>query len=317
MKVTVVIPVFNEERYLSECLDSICYGQDFDDYEVLVVDNGSTDRSIEIARKFPVKILEKIGVRVGGVRNYGVEHAEGEIIAFLDSDCVADKKWISRGVDHLNQGWSAVGGLYLLRDSPSWVEKYWILQNSSDSEAYQKTFVGGCLFIHRNVFDSVGGFNSRLAAGEDSDLTSRLSERGFRINIFTDLNVIHLGFPDSLYSFIRRQIWHSGDAYQKLPAILIDKTFILTHLFLFGFVFFLILVLAYGFVFPAIIALAIWLGVPIIFSLKRLLRCSGRRFRVREYLMIYFIDFSYLLGRVLGLWSSFKKFVKVDSRFKN
>ena len=151
--ISIVIPCFNEEKYIGECLSSIFeLNYDLNNLEVILVDNGSSDRTIEIASQFPVKILVKKNVKVGGVRNYGVDHAKGKYIAFLDSDCVVDSDWLKNGVQHLeSQPGLVVGGQYLLRDNPSWLEKYWVLPGSKE-QVYLTTLVGGCIFIPKNIF---------------------------------------------------------------------------------------------------------------------------------------------------------------------
>ena len=174
--VSIVIPVFNEERYLSLCLTSLMsLSYPKDRHEILLVDNGSTDRTLEIARGFgEVAIHVKENVKVGAVRNYGVQKATGTVIVFLDSDCVVNPEWLIDGVRKLtaNPG-SVLGGRYLLRENPSWLEKYWIL-TAPGRTITQASLLGGCIFITKEIFQNIGGFDERLNAGEDSDLTVRL-----------------------------------------------------------------------------------------------------------------------------------------------
>ena len=88
--ISVIIPIYNVEEFLEECLDSVA-GQTKDKLEVLMVDDGSTDRSGEIAQKYSniyenFKYLPKKNGGLGNARNYGVPYANGEYIIFLDSD---------------------------------------------------------------------------------------------------------------------------------------------------------------------------------------------------------------------------------------
>lgn len=89
-KISVVIPVFNVEKYLSECVNSVL-AQTFTDFEVLLVNDASTDGSLELARSFQkadsrVKVFDKPHGGLGDTRNYGVRHAAGKYLLFLDSD---------------------------------------------------------------------------------------------------------------------------------------------------------------------------------------------------------------------------------------
>ena len=86
-KYSIIIPNYNKEAYIKECLDSI-FIQDIEKekFEVIIVEDGSTDKSLEIIKQYPVKILHTNRKGAGGARNLGIENAKGEYIIFLDSD---------------------------------------------------------------------------------------------------------------------------------------------------------------------------------------------------------------------------------------
>lgn len=91
MKISIIVPIYNVEKYLTKCLDSLV-NQTFLDYEIILVDDGSTDQSLIIANTYKEKYPNKINVYTkinGGLsdaRNYGINHAKGEYLAFVDSD---------------------------------------------------------------------------------------------------------------------------------------------------------------------------------------------------------------------------------------
>lgn len=90
VKVSVIIPVYNEENYLEECLDSIC-GQTMEEIEIICVDDGSTDRTPQILRQYAqrdsrIKVYTQENQYAGVARNHGMQHASGEYLAFLDGD---------------------------------------------------------------------------------------------------------------------------------------------------------------------------------------------------------------------------------------
>jgi glycosyltransferase involved in cell wall biosynthesis len=94
--ISVVVPMYNAEPYLAACLDALV-SQDFPcgDYEVLLVDNGSTDGSVAIARRHPaVTLLSEATRGAYSARNRGIRQARGEVIAFTDPDCVPDRSWL-------------------------------------------------------------------------------------------------------------------------------------------------------------------------------------------------------------------------------
>jgi glycosyltransferase involved in cell wall biosynthesis len=298
--VSIVIPVFNEERYIAECLNSVGnLNYPAERLEVILVDNGSTDRTLEIARNYPIRILVKEYVKVGAVRNYGVSHARGEIIVFLDSDCVVEPAWLEEGVKKLSDETKLVlGGQYLMRDNPSWLERYWVLSNSR-TQVYQTTLVGGCIFIHKSMFESVNGFDESLNSGEDSDLTNRLRQQGVTVTIDPSLSVVHLGYPSDVSAFIKRQAWHSADYVSKLPGSLKDKIFLLSSIFLLGIMSSIFSLLISPDLLP--LSLPFLLVPPALLSIKRVKRSKTRLKGIPDYLSVYCIDVFYLIGRSMGI----------------
>lgn len=320
--VSIVIPVFNEERYLAPCLTSLTsltYPKDR--HEILLVDNGSTDRTIDIARGYKdVNIYVKENVKVGAVRNYGVEKAKGSLIVFLDSDCVVRPDWLTNGVCKLEANPNTViGGRYILRENPSWLEKYWVL--GSPDRRITNALVGGCIFTSKAIFCQLGGFDENLNAGEDVDLTERLMKEQFTVKIDPSLNVIHLGYPSKLMPFIKRQLWHSSDYINGLPHSLRDKIFLLTLAFLAG----LVGALS-SLIFSSINASVLMMSTflvffsPAILSVKRIARSGEKYERFFDYISIYLVDCLYLIGRALGVISgirnrlTFRSYAKVGRR---
>lgn len=94
-KFSIIIPVHNVEKYLKKCLDSVMK-QNFKDYEVLVIDDGSTDKSKSIAKKFPITLIESNHVGVSEARNIAIKKAKGEYLVFLDSDDWWDKELLDK-----------------------------------------------------------------------------------------------------------------------------------------------------------------------------------------------------------------------------
>lgn len=309
--VSIVIPVFNEERYLGDCLQSLM-ALDYpkEQLEIILVDNGSTDNTLGIAKTYPIKIFIKEKVKVGAVRNFGVTHAQGELIVFLDSDCVVEPQWLAEGVQKISTHPQLVlGGQYLMRDNPSWLEKYWVLNNSR-TQVYQTTLVGGCIFIRKSTFDQMNGFDESLNSGEDSDLTTRLRKVGFTVTIDPSLSVVHLGYPSTVSSFVKRQAWHSADYVSKLPASLSDKIFILSCVFMLGMVGTLM-----GIIFSLdslALSLLLLLAPPALLSIKRVSRSKAAVHTVFDYLSVYCVDVLYLVGRSIGIAKGIKELFTRD-----
>lgn len=306
---SIVIPAFNEERYIRDCLSSV-ENLNFpkENFEVIVVDNGSSDKTVGYAALFDVKILSILNVKVGDVRNFGAHHATGKYLVFLDSDCVVDSNWLNIALKRLEEHENiTLGGQYLMRDNPSWLEKYWVLNNSR-YHIYQTTLVGGCIFIKKSVFDELGGFNGKLHSGEDSDLTNRLIKAGYDVEIFPQLSVIHLGYPSEILPFIKRQLWHSADYITNFKKSIKDKIFIITLIFAISFfsLIFNIAIFNQNLIALSLIGL---LGAPAILSYKRLSRSKTAYNTIIDICCIYLVDFLYLIGRFAGTMISLKNFI--------
>lgn len=112
MKYSVIIPSYNSETTIARCLQAVTHQRFDEPYEVIVIDS-STDATPEIVRQqFPqVKFIHLAERTVpGAARNLGIEHAQGEIICFIDSDCIAKPDWLHRMVETHNGAYAAVGG---------------------------------------------------------------------------------------------------------------------------------------------------------------------------------------------------------------
>ena len=89
-KFSIIIPVYNVEKYLKKCLESV-YNQTYKNYEVIVVNDGTKDNSMDIVKNYPAKVINQKNQGLSVARNNGVEKASGEYILFLDSDDYIEK----------------------------------------------------------------------------------------------------------------------------------------------------------------------------------------------------------------------------------
>lgn len=187
-KVSIVVASYNGGRTLPTCLESL-RRLNYPDYEVILVDDGSTDDTPEIAKCFPeVRTLRQENKGLSVARNAGIAAATGEIVAFTDSDCRADEDWLHYLVgDMLRDGFVAMGGHNFLPpdDSPlaaavmaSPGGPAHVLLSDRDAE-----HVPGCnMAFYKRVLDEIGGFDPIFRkAGDDVDVCWRILESGNRI----------------------------------------------------------------------------------------------------------------------------------------
>ncbi|MBI4331283.1 MAG: glycosyltransferase [Chloroflexi bacterium] len=185
--ISVVIPVLNEERLLPDCLRSLSH-QDYDgDYEVVVVDNGSTDRSAAIARELGARVITSSVARdLIGARESGARAARGEIIAQADADTVYPPDWLSRVAGHFSTGAQAVGvaGVYVYRERRNFIRRLdpflRHLINVLTIALFRRPYIisGANFAFLKDVFLEIHGYDKRSYSPDQYGIATRLGRRG-------------------------------------------------------------------------------------------------------------------------------------------
>lgn len=290
MNFSFIIPIFNEENYIAKCLDSIVSEMKEGD-EIIVVDNGSTDRSIEIALSYDVSILFKPDKTIGSIRNDGAFIANKELIAFIDADCIICKGWRERVIEDLkNDKIIACGSKYKIPINASWIEKVWFSQRSN-KKSFAKYLNAGNFVIRKNIFEENSGFNDQIITGEDAELCLRLRNLGYLILEDPEICCIHLGNPNNLLEFYKKQRWQGLGMLGTFKIYLFDKPLIMTIIF------FLSIILSIGITFLysgysiIFFNIIIILFVPILAAIFRVLQYKNYNYFL-ELVFLYLIYFS-------------------------
>lgn len=197
VKASVIIPVYNDLERLEVCLDALS-AQTFDDFEVIVVDNGSDVDIKGIVERHGFTYLKESKTSSYCARNRGVKHAKGEILAFTDSDCIPDKDWIKNGVRQItkHEKIGLVGGrveLFFKGEKPNAAELF-DRYNSFDQEKVIKKSNFGMtanIFSTKKVFSKTGSFNPKLKSGGDLEWGQRVFSDGFKLFYANDVLVRH------------------------------------------------------------------------------------------------------------------------------
>lgn len=184
-KVSVIVCSYNGAKTLDACLKSL-RGIDYPDYEVILVDDGSRDETPEIAARHPwVRTIRQENMGLSVARNVGAAAAEGEVIAYTDSDCMADPDWLYYLVGTLLSGdYAGVGGPNISPPAENWVQACVAAAPGGPSHVLLTDVVAehipGCnMAFHKWAFDKVGGFDSEYRkAGDDVDFCWRLQQGG-------------------------------------------------------------------------------------------------------------------------------------------
>lgn len=186
--VTVIVPVYNDAQRIGTCVGALLaqtYPRDC--YEVIVVDNGSSDATREVAGRFPITVLVENEIQSSyAARNRGIRHAKGELLAFTDSDCTPAPQWIAEGVRAMReQGADLVGGnvRFVYSPSPTGAEVYDSISNLQMEQSIRERKVAKTanLFVRRSVFDEVGLFQDGLQSGGDIFWTKQATSAGKRL----------------------------------------------------------------------------------------------------------------------------------------
>jgi glycosyltransferase involved in cell wall biosynthesis len=229
--ISFIVPMFNEAQVIARCLTAILAEASAED-EVLVLDNGSTDASAQIASSFAeVRLVSLPRMTIAALRNHGARLARGSILAFVDADCLLCPGWRSRVVEVLSRGEiAATGSRYRLPENPCWIEKAWFARRSRPPRPV-RYINSGNLAVRRSDFQAVRGFDESLVTGEDAELGWRFNHRGYTLLEEPAIGAIHLGNPKTLAAFYRKQKWHGLGMYGTFRISKFDRPLIMTWLF--------------------------------------------------------------------------------------
>lgn len=174
--ISVIVPVYNTEKYVAEALDSI-FAQDYLNLEVIVVDDGSTDNTLNVLKEYPrtIRIISQESNKGQSMaRNIGVKEAQGSIIGLLDADDLWPENHISLSIEYLknDSNYDFVRGK---------TQYFRFIDNRKEmtESVFLDMMVGASLYKAK-IFDMVGLFNEDMKTGEDLDWFLRVAENNCR-----------------------------------------------------------------------------------------------------------------------------------------
>lgn len=234
--VSVIIPSYNSQLYISRCLHSVINQHTTLPYEIIVVDSSKDDTPIIIKHNFPsVQLISlKSQTFPGAARDIGVKISQGEIIAFIDSGCIASQDWLEKGIHTLHQGYSFVGGA-VKNANPGIISTTDYILTFSElfptMPSREVSFMATCNFMcMKEAFKKVGGFDPSLLAGEDT-LFCYLAAQNFSLYFNNSLLISHHNrvrftkFMNHQYNFgkyasrLRKKVKLPGNTFAKYPFL--------------------------------------------------------------------------------------------------
>jgi len=239
MDFSIIIPAKNEQKYLPHCLQSLSqldYPQEA--YEVLLIDNGSTDNTVEIAQQHGAQVFVCPDLTIAGLRNFGASHAQGQFLVFLDADCTVAPDWLASASQWQDQAdVCCFGSTPAIPEQSTWVQNAWYLVRNKRQLVEEVKWLGSAhMFIQKEIFDRINGFDETLTTCEDYDLSLRLQQHG-RIIADRRIRVVHHRESATLTQFFQKERWRGlgnfsglvrhGLHLRELPSLLVPLVFIL------------------------------------------------------------------------------------------
>jgi glycosyltransferase involved in cell wall biosynthesis len=314
--VSVIIPIYNERENIEKCLKAI-KKQTYPRVEIIVVDNGSTDVSFEIAKNYADKVILEKRKGISFAKNTGLKAAIGELIATTDADCIPDERWLEELVGCFDDllvasaggpnitppdasRFEKCGGMLLEFLSKGFGSRY-----ISDIKEITETFHNpGCnVMYRRSILNGLAGFNEQLLTVEDEELDFRIKLKGYKILSSPYPKVYHnrrsdwRGFVKQVYRYAigRMQFikfhYNARQWPRFLPSVSILAGVVFFILGLFDNLFF------------RVFLMGSFIGITGLFSIAAYLAIKSKKRDFFIYVILLFLTFlAWGIGFIRGVW---------------
>ena len=303
MKISIITPMYNSGRYIGRMIQAI---RDLDypqeKLEIIIIDNGSDDDSVKIVHEKGLSCLVMRGASISQMRNTGASMATGEILGFVDSDCIVSRDWAKKASEYVADV-GIVGGYYGLGDSPGWIEKTWH-ELKKDITGDVSFVSAGNMVIKAKIFCEIGGFDESVETGEDWDFCQRVIGAGYRVVNQPALHVTHLGNHKTLLGIIKKERWYGRGMFSVLKGRMVTKPLLVSFLFLFLFLVTVSSLMTKSYT-AMIISLILLVLLIVLVSYHFTRNVKAKRFVM--FVKCIPISFCYVLGRSLSVVDLMKK----------
>lgn len=310
MRIIVLVPAKDEAENIARCLASLLtMATEPHEVSLVVIDNGSSDSTVKIARDLGVDVRVHPGIRIGAVRNLAMRvDPAADVYAFVDADCSVTHRWLVDSVSAFSdESIGAIGGYLEVPQDANWVQRAWCLPHRNQTVEVA-ALASGSLFVRGCALRDLKGFDETVRAGEDSELSERIRAVGMRLLISPSATVIHYGYPITLMEFARRQVWHSSD-YLRTRRKRRDFVFIGSNAFLLA-----LGLLVFGALsqssMSCVVAIGLMLALAFGLTFARQVK-SGARIRIRLFVQSLTLNIVYLFARSIGLFYSYVRTIAV------
>lgn len=298
--ISVIIPSYDSEKTIDKTIEALLKQNYPKNYEIIVVDDGSTDRTEQVVKKFKyVKFVKQKHKGPATARNLGAKLSKGNIILFTDSDCIPDKNWIKNMVEPFkDKEIVGVSGTYKTLNPDKTIARFIAYQIEQRHEKMKArkfiNFIGTFSAAYRKkVFLNFGGFDTRFktSSGEDPELSYRISDAGLKM-FFQPKAFVYHPHPSSLRRYLKQQflrgVWRNLMYWNKHKKKIFGDSYtprsLFSQIFIFGLV---------SISFP----LLIFLNYSLLFSFSLI------------FLSLFLVTFFFNIDFYFFLWRKEKKII--------
>lgn len=224
-KISIIIPNFNSAATIKECL-AAATSLDYDNYEVIVVDDASNDNSVDIIKRFPCRLISlKKNEGAAEARNVGAKNANGSILMFADSDIIIPENALKQAVEFMKKDnadifFCSFRPKIRFRDFFSVYKHLYLCYYYEKQGEAMHTIDTSFAFIRKKIFDRLNGFNTQIRISEDVDLGVRLTAKGYKIHHAKGIQMEHIKHY-SFMQFIKTDLVRS----ERMSRIFLSSLF--------------------------------------------------------------------------------------------
>jgi glycosyltransferase involved in cell wall biosynthesis len=320
-KVSVILTVKNEERTIGSAIESVLR-IDYPDYEVIVVDGGSEDQTVGVAKNHRVRVIQTKDSTPGQGRNVGIANSSHPIVAFIDGDCYVERKdWLRTGVDLLRQ--EDIGGVggpiipfseapYMSRALMDVLSTFFTNAGSAQFARYEKQreveSISSCNAVYRReVIERAGLFAEDLRFCEDADLNYKIRKLGYRL-VYSPKVIVEHDWKVYSFSSLFRYMFRYGAgravAVKKHPYLFSLLNAVPSFAFIcMSFLFLLSLVFGGIFMYATLLLVSSYCALAFISALFAAYRFKDIKMVLVAPVTYVLVHVGYATGFILGLFS--------------
>lgn len=212
-KISVIITTKNEEKNIGRCLKAI-QKQTYKNFEIIVVDNNSTDDTQKIAAKYTGDVYNK-GPERSTQRNFGAQKSRGKYLLFIDADMELSANVLAECMSVITSDVNP-GGIIIpeIAIGKNYFEKVKAFERSIYNESGDQ-FTDAARFFPKEVFEKVGGYDESITGPEDWDLPDSVRKKGFKILRITS-TINHYEYIPSLFALLRKKYYYAKRSHRYL-----------------------------------------------------------------------------------------------------